>query len=419
MRGRPVDYRDNNVVKYSIGPVKYTVSEEGYYVIEPKLTPQEAAAAEAIAEYLARKGVDINTESLLDAAKKLGLEDIVERNLDKLSYYISKRLSVWGFLYPLILDKNLEDISIANGALYIRHRKITSKEYIPVVGVKPPSEGELRDYAQRLAAAYGSAVNPAFPISEFDAEGRRVTIVLGSIASSTTINIRIHPEKPLSLRELIENNTLSLIAAKYLLQILYNRGAIFIVGPQGSGKTTLVNALLDELPDDWKIVVIEDVPEIRLVKHRHWVSLRIRRTRSLAASREVEVTYRDLIRAALRMGGQVTSITEARGEEVKELLEVAALGEAVVATFHARDWSELRQRLLLLGVSDQHISLLWAVVVMSKIRVRGGSVARRVARIYEVLPDATEHIVFDYDYENDELRLVEPPKRIPLPHVLE
>ena len=401
---------EEGVLEYSVGPITYIVGEEGYRVVEPNLDPEVARIVDAVAEYLARRGLP--ALSALEAAEKLGLSQVAQRQLEAFMYHVEKRLSPWGFLYPLVLDRRLEDISVAGGTLRVRHREIVSREYIPVKGIEVPGEQELREYVQRLASAYGAAVSPAFPIAEFEAEGRRVTIVLGSIASSTSISIRIHPERPLALEELIESGTISREAAEYLLEVLRSRGTVFVVGYQGSGKTTLVNALLDELPEDWKIVVIEDVPEIRLVKHRHWVSLRTRRARSLAASRETEITYRDLIRTALRLGGQVTTMTEARGEEVRELLEVAALGEAVVATFHARDWRELRQRLELLGIGKEYLSLLWAVVIMGKVRLRNGDMARRVLAIYEVLPDATEHMVFRYSVEEDELVMVEPPRRI-------
>ena len=398
------------VLEYSVGPVTVMVSEEGYRVVEPGLDPEVARAVEAVAEYLARRGLPAS--AALEAAERLGLSHIAQRQLDAFTYHVEKRLSPWGFLHPLVLDRRLEDISVANGTLRVRHREVLSREYLPVEGVEVPGERELREYVQRLASAYGAAVSPAFPIAEFEAEGRRVTIVLGSVASSTTISIRVHPERPLSLEELIASGTLTREAAQYLLEVLRSRGVVFVVGYQGSGKTTLVNALLDELPDDWKIVVIEDVPEVRLVKHSHWVSLRTRRARSLAASRETEITYRDLIRAALRLGGQVTTMTEARGEEVRELLEVAALGEAVVATFHARDWRELRQRLELLGIGREYLSLLWAVVVMGKVMLKDGGMARRVLAIYEVLPDATEHQVFRYSPEEDRLVMVAEPRRV-------
>ena len=398
-------------LEYFVGPVKYIVTEDFYAVVEPRLSEELEANVESIVDYMVKHGLETNERGAKEAIKDLGISPKTGKEAEALVYHVLKRLSPWRFLYPLVIDRKLEDISVANGTIKVRHRSIASREYIPVLGVKVPKEHQLREYAQNLAASFGAAVNPAFPIAEFDADGRRVTIVLGSIASSTAISVRVHPERPLSLAELIRNHTISCEAANYLLQVLLNRGTVFVIGFQGSGKTTLVNALLDELPQDWKIVVIEDVPEIRLVKHNHWVSLRTRRVRSLAMSKEVEVTYRDLIRAALRLGGQVTTITEARGAEVRELLEVAALGEAVVATFHARDWAELKERLTLLGVERESLALLWAVVVMGKVKLKNGVVARRVLAVYEVEANAHERLIFRYDSERDELVMVSKPRR--------
>ena len=408
---------EREVLEYSVGPVTYIVSEEAYRVVEPRLDPDAERALHAVVEYLAKHG--LGPEKAGEAAEKLGLASYAQRQPEAFKYHVEKALSPWGFLYPLILDPDIEEISVVAGRpVDIIHRRIPGREYIPTNIVAPP-EYELREYLQRLASAAGTAISPAFPIAEAELDGHRVTMVLGSIASATSLSVRKHPEKPLGLENLTADGMLSKEAAEYLLQVLRNRGMVFIIGHQGTGKTTLLNALMEKLPPDWKLVAIEDVPELR-PRHPRFISLRVRRARSLAASKSTEITYQDLIRAALRLRGQFTAITEARGPEILDLFEVAALGEASAATFHARDWQELKLRLLKLGVREDMLALLWAVVVLDKVRLKDGRTARRVVAIYEVLPDATEHLVFRYDPEKDQLLMVAEPRRVSFsPHRVE
>ncbi|BES82560.1 hypothetical protein PABY_21270 [Pyrodictium abyssi] len=399
----------SGILEYSVGVLTVVVSEDQYEVVEPRLDPDAERALHAVVEYLAKHG--LGPEKAGEAAEKLGLASHAQRQPEAFRYYVEKALSPWGFLYPLILDPHIEEISVVAGRpVDVIHRRLPGREYIPT-NIAAPPERELREYVQRLAAAAGTAVSPAFPIAEAELDGHRVTIVLGSIASATSLSVRKHPEKPLGLEDLIADGMLSREAAEYLLLVLLSRGMVFIVGPQGTGKTTLLNALMEKLPQDWKLVAIEDVPELR-PRHPRFISLRVRRARSLAASRQTEVTYQDLVRVALRLRGQFTAITEARGEEILDLFEVAALGEASAATFHARDWRELKLRLLKLGVREDMLVLLWSVVVLSKVRLKDGRTVRRVVAIYEVEPDGSERLLFRYDPEKDVLVKVAEPRRI-------
>ncbi len=399
---------EHRVLEYGVGVLTIVVGEDRYEVVEPRLDPDAEKALRIVIEYLEKHGLP--PEKAGEAAEKLGVSEIMQRQPEAFRYYVEKSLSPWGFLYPLVLDPDVEEISaVAGRPVDIIHRKMPGREYIPTSIVAPP-EYEFREYLQRLASAAGTAISPAFPIAEAELNGHRVTMVLGTIASATSLSVRKHPEKPLSLEDLVADKMLSGEAAEYLLRVLLSRGMVFIIGPQGTGKTTLLNALMEKLPGDWKLVAIEDVPELR-PRHPRFISLRVRRARSLAASRQTEVTYQDLIRVALRLRGQFTAITEARGPEILDLFEVAALGEASAATFHARDWEELKLRLLKLGVREDMLVLLWSVVVLDKVRL-GERTVRRVVAIYEVLPSGGERLLYRYDPERDELVKVAEPRRV-------
>ena len=402
-------------VAYRIGSVVYRVDAEklSYEVQEPPLGGDVEEAVEEITRIVSGQSVrleDLSVEKLRKIGEQLGVDDIMEEYPDAVMYHVAKRLSPWGFLFPIMIDPWIEEVTATAGErVSVIHRMVISAEYIDS-NVRAPEDEEFNAYLRELAAAAGTSVSPAFPIAEAELEGARLTIVLDSVASRSTLSVRKQPRVMPSLDDLVEDGVLSREAAEYLLEVLRSRGMVFIVGPQGTGKTTLLNALMERLPRDWKLVAIEDVPELR-PRHPRFISLRVRRARSLAASRETEVGYRDLLRAALRLRGQFTAITEARGEEVLDLFEAAALGEASAATFHARDWMELKLRLSKLGVREDMLPLLWAVVVMGRVRV-GGALQRRVLAIYEIGRDGEERLVFRYDSRLDRMVRVATPMRL-------
>jgi hypothetical protein len=216
--GAPREERGEASLEYSIGPVTYIVSEDRYEVVEPRLDPDVEGALHAVVEYLAKRGLP--PERAGEAAEKLGVSGMVQRQPEAFRYHVEKALSPWRFLYPLILDPDVEEISVVAGRqVDIIHRRIPGREYIPTNIVAPP-EYEFREYLQRLASAAGTAISPAFPIAEAELDGHRVTMVLGSIASASTLSVRKHPEKPLSLEDLVADGMLSREAADYLIEVL-------------------------------------------------------------------------------------------------------------------------------------------------------------------------------------------------------
>ena len=403
-------------LSYMIGPVHYTVdAERGVYIVEePPLPKKFEDVIEHLIVKLSERTGRLEYSDVAEELKRVVEEyelRLSSAEFDALVYHVLKELSPWKELYPIIIDDRVEEVSaVAGKHARIIHRLVVVRDYLES-NVSVPDEPVFRRRLQELAARAGTMVSPAFPIAEAELEGHRVTIVLGDVANASTLAVRKQPEVMPSLEELVESGVISREAADYLLEVLRARGMVFIIGGQGVGKTTLLNALMEKLPRDWKLVAIEDVPELR-PRHPHYISLRVRRPRSLAADRGLEVGYSDLIRVALRLRGQFTAVTEARGPEVRYLFEAAALGSASAATFHARDWRELRLRLRQLGVTDDMLGLLWTVVVMDRVRVVEGVYARRVVAIYEVLPTGDERLVFSYDYGRDVLVRVAEPQRL-------
>lgn len=155
----------------------------------------------------------------------------------------------------------------------------------------------------------------------------RLASHLDVISRTSAFTIRKFPKIKLSLTQLIDSNTISELEAAYLLYQLINRGFILIVGHMGSGKTTLLQALISALPVTYKVVTIEDTPELSTPAH-NWHPLYVRR-----APKETEledVSYSKLVMHSLRHRGTIVTLGEVRGKEMSDLIQAAASGHGAI-----------------------------------------------------------------------------------------
>ena len=179
------------------------------------------------------------------------------------------------------------------------------------------SEEKLEDVIQQIVGRHNRVVNQASPIVDTRlSDGSRVNIVLNPISiGGSAVSIRKFPEHPMSMERLVEIEALSPEVAR-LLQILtqakYN---IFISGGTGSGKTTFLNALSQYIPDDERIITIEDSAELQLLGTKNIVRLE---TRNANTDGVTPITIRDLIRTALRMRPDRIIVGECRGAGSQE-----------------------------------------------------------------------------------------------------
>lgn len=133
------------------------------------------------------------------------------------------------------------------------------------------------------------------------------------------------------MADLIENGTLATDAAELLREKVTNRQNILISGGTGSGKTTLLNILADSIPDDERILLIEDTAELNIRK-RNLVRFETRREQAGLSA----VTVRDLLKAALRHRPDRIIVGEVRGGEAFDLLQALNTGHAgSLCTLHA------------------------------------------------------------------------------------
>ncbi|MFD1859469.1 TadA family conjugal transfer-associated ATPase [Aeromicrobium camelliae] len=295
-----------------------------------------------------------------------------------------------GVLAPLLQIPGVTDV-LVNGAsdVFIDRGQGVERQSITF-----SDESEVRRLAQRLAAHAGRRLDDASPwVDARLPDGTRVHAVLAPLARpGTTISLRVPARRRFSLDDLRTAGSVSARFADTLRQLVAARVAFVVTGGTGTGKTTVLAALLGEVPGDERIVLVEDASELR-PHHSHVVGLEARPANVEGAGL---VTVRDLVRQALRMRPDRLVVGEVRGAEVVDLLAALNTGhEGGCGTVHANSPGSLPARLEALGVAaglsrsavhSQVVAGVRVVVHVARDPLLGGQ--RVVQQIAVLHPDA-------------------------------
>jgi pilus assembly protein CpaF len=206
------------------------------------------------------------------------------------------------------------------------------------------SDAEIRTLIERIVAPIGRRVDESAPLCDARLpDGSRVNIVLPPLAlDGPVVTIRKFGARCFGVEDLIESGSLNRAMADYLRQAVQNRRNIVVSGGTGSGKTTLLNVLSGLIPDNERIVTIEDAAELRLQKP-HVVRLE---SRPANAEGEGAVPIRRLVINALRMRPDRLVIGECRGGEALDMLQAMNTGhDGSLTTLHANSPRDALRRL--------------------------------------------------------------------------
>jgi pilus assembly protein CpaF len=253
------------------------------------------------------------------------------------------------------------------------------------------SEEELRHAIDKIVARVGRRVDESSPYVDARlADGSRVNAIIPPLAiHGSALTIRKFSADPLTSEDLIQFGTMTRELAELLEGCVRGRMNLLVSGGTGAGKTTMLNVLSGFVPEDERIITIEDSAELRL-QQPHVISLEYRPPN---IEGEGEVTIRDLVRNALRMRPDRIVVGEVRGGETLDMLQAMNTGhDGSISTVHANAPRDVLSRLetmaLMAGMDitiralrEQVASALDLIVHVA--RLQDGS--RRVTHVTEVV----------------------------------
>ena len=326
---------------------------------------------------------EIINQSIFDTSRYRVISNRQKEELKVMLYNSIKRLDI---LQELLEDDSITEIMI-NGYDNIFYER---EGRIEKWNKKFESADKLADIAQRIASMSNKIVNEATPIVDTRLEdGSRVNIVLPPVAiNGPIITIRKFYDSPLTMEKLVRIGTVTEEAAQFLKRLVQGKYNIFISGGTGSGKTTFLNALSEFIPEDERVITIEDSAELQLHNIKNLVRLEARNANSEGNN---AVSIRDLIRSSLRMRPDRIIVGEVRGVEAVDMLQAMNTGhDGSLSTGHSnspRDMLSRIETMVLMGmeipieaVRQQISSAVDIIVHLGRIRDR----SRKVVQIAEV-----------------------------------
>ncbi|HEY8652598.1 MAG TPA: CpaF family protein [Dermatophilaceae bacterium] len=309
-----------------------------------------------------------------------------------------------GPLEPLLRDGEITEIMV-NGPndIYVER---AGKIY--PVEARFTSDAHLRRTIDKIVGRVGRRVDESSPMVDARlADGSRVNAVIAPIAlDGSILTIRKFSADPFTDRDLIAFGTMTPQVRDFLRACILGRRNVIISGGTGSGKTTLLNVLSGYIPDDERIITIEDAAELQL-RQRHVLRLEARPSNTEGKG---QIAIRDLVKNALRMRPDRIVVGEIRDGAALDMLQAMNTGhDGSLTTVHAntpRDsLSRVETMVLMAGIDlpvrairDQVASAVDLIV--QEARLKDGS--RRIVAITEVEGMESDVItlqdLFTFDY---------------------
>jgi pilus assembly protein CpaF len=351
---------------------------------------------------------DLRERVLADVRDQLAQETGISRDdRQRIALEIADDILGHGPLERLLADDSITEIMV-NGPHEIWVERQGRLYETPV---RFTDESHLRRIINKMVAQVGRRIDESSPMVDARLpDGSRVNAIIPPLSlSGPLVTIRKFGKRRLTLDDMIKLGTLSAETIEFLQRCIRAQLNMLISGGTGSGKTTLLNALSASIPEEERIVTIEDAAEL-LLNQRHVLRLEAR-PKNLDG--EGEVPIRQLLRNSLRMRPDRIIVGEVRGAEALDMLQAMNTGhDGSLSTIHAntaRDaLSRVETMVLMAGIDlpvrairEQVASALDAVVQLE--RLEDGS--RRVTSIYEVQRMESDVITMQelFKFELDEV----------------
>jgi len=393
------------------------VGTEGfiYTVYEPPITAMEKTILEETYAHLR----DIIVYDTTEADTKNHFEPsfiheiirgfdptIAKDRLSILTYYLKRDLSGYGPLEVLMRDPALEDLS-CNGwnlPVFVFHK---------VYGSLPSSvvfhEGQLNQFVLKLAQKANKQVSLSNPLLDATLpDGARVQITYSDVVSTkgSSFTIRKFRADPMTPIDLIRFGTYSPKTLAFLWLAIEHHKSLLIVGGTASGKTSTMNAVSLFIPQNAKIVSLEDTREIQL-PHRNWLPTQTRELNVEGVKGDIDLF--SLLKASMRQRPEFIIVGEVRGREAQTLFQAMNTGHATLSTIHAGSVHEAINRLTHdpINVPPVMFQALDLVIVQS-IYTFGKRRIRRNTSIHELEVDSHGEIktvpLFEWNNNTDKFQ---------------
>ncbi len=374
--------------------------------IERIQTPGFNVALEELTEELTdrlikRMGLQCTKDSTGEDVDKINTEldqyvpDIVRETPDNIQFYLIAR-----FLKKVVCDmvfglgplQDLLDTPAISEIMIVSPEQVYVERGGRVVKSSRTFLGDeaLMAVIERIVSPLGRRIDRSTPLVDARlADGSRVNAIIPPLAlKGPCLTIRRFPSHRITARDLVKWGSMTEAAYALLEGSVMARKNILVAGGTGSGKTTLLNVLSSFIPEDERIVTIEDSAELQL-DQEHLVSLE---TRPPNVEGKGGYTIRDLVKNALRMRPDRIIVGEVRGEEALDMLQAMNTGhDGSLTTIHANSSQDVVSRIetMCLQAADIPVSAIrrqftQAIELIVHIRrLKGGR--RLIAQITEVM----------------------------------
>ena len=342
--------------------------------LDPRLNLSDVKAVRAEIESMLNKFIDEDGTVITRVERQRMLELIVDEILG------------FGPIQPLLNDDSVTEVMV-NGPFRVY---VERKGKLQLSDVTFQADEHVMRVIERIIAPIGRRVDESKPYEDARLpDGSRVNIIIPPLAlNGPVVTIRKFPKYRIQVADYVKFGTATDEMMEFLRACVEARLNIFISGGTGSGKTTLLNIMSGFIPEDERIITIEDAAELRLVQDH------VVRLESRAANIEGKgaVTIMDLVKNSLRMRPERIVVGETRGGEALSMLQAMNTGhDGSLSTGHANSPRDMLARLetmcLMAGVDlparaikEQMASALDIIVQIS--RLKDGS--RKITAITEV-----------------------------------
>lgn len=335
----------------------------------------------------------------IQESEKLNLKETIQSAVNKHGLDIprSDRLRIMDEIYndvvglgpleTLMADPSITEIMVNSATdIYIER-----KGRLELANIRFEDDAHILRVIDRIVSQVGRRCDESNPMVDARLkDGSRVNAVIPPIAlKGPSITIRRFNASPLQVSDLVQSNSLSYPMASFLEACIKGRCNVIVSGGTGSGKTTLLNILSGYIPEEERIVTIEDAAELQL-KQRHVVTLESRPANIEGTG---AITIRDLVRNALRMRPDRIIVGEVRSGETLDMLQAMNTGhDGSLTTVHAnspRDVISRLETMVLMSGMDLPVrairdQIAAAIdIIVQQARFRDGS--RKIISITEVV----------------------------------